>query len=223
MKSHLLLAETLLAASIAAAPALAQTSTPVPSPAGPADWVAKANGDWRTSKLNGLAVFDRANNKLGSIDDILVDPTGQVRAVVLSVGGVLGIGDHLVAVPFDRLQFLFKTPNGQFVSRDGSPVIVASPDTGRAESRADAAANAAGANASGAASSGGVDSALSDAGRAILNAGQAIGNAAVVTGSAAADRLSAALNDNDPTPDRTVLDATKQQLMAAPQFAYGKR
>jgi sporulation protein YlmC with PRC-barrel domain len=64
-----------------------------------------AQGDWRASKVVGLKVYNDANESVGSINDILMDKSGSIKLVVLGVGGFLGMGEHLVAVPFDKVKF----------------------------------------------------------------------------------------------------------------------
>ncbi len=71
----------------------------------PAD-AASLKGNWRTSKLVGLSVYNDNNESLGSINDLLTDKNGDIKAVVLGVGGFLGVGEHLVAVPFDKVKFV---------------------------------------------------------------------------------------------------------------------
>ncbi|MGT2478784.1 PRC-barrel domain-containing protein (plasmid) [Methylobacterium oryzae CBMB20] len=44
---------------------------------------------------------------VGKIEDVLVDGGGQVRAVVIGVGGFLGIGEKSVALPFDQIAWNF--------------------------------------------------------------------------------------------------------------------
>jgi sporulation protein YlmC with PRC-barrel domain len=63
-------------------------------------------GNWRASKVVGLSVYNDKNESLGSINDILMDKSGNIKAVVLGVGGFLGVGEHLVAVPFDKVKFV---------------------------------------------------------------------------------------------------------------------
>jgi len=63
-------------------------------------------GNWRASKLVGLSVYNDSNESLGSINDMLTDKSGNIKAVVLGVGGFLGVGEHLVAVPFDKVKFV---------------------------------------------------------------------------------------------------------------------
>jgi sporulation protein YlmC with PRC-barrel domain len=65
----------------------------------------QVQGDWRISKVVGLSVYNDNNEKLGSINDLLMDKGGNIKAVVLGVGGFLGMGEHLVAVPLDKVQF----------------------------------------------------------------------------------------------------------------------
>jgi sporulation protein YlmC with PRC-barrel domain len=60
---------------------------------------------WRTSKVVGLNVYNDKNETVGSINELLMDKSGNIKAAVLSVGGFLGMGSHYVAVPFDHLKF----------------------------------------------------------------------------------------------------------------------
>ena len=63
-------------------------------------------GDWRASKVVGLNVYNNDNQSIGSINDLLTDKSGNIKAAVISVGGFLGVGAHLVAVPFDKVKFV---------------------------------------------------------------------------------------------------------------------
>ena len=63
-------------------------------------------GNWRASKLVGLDVYNDSNEKLGDISEILVDNTGKINAVVIGVGGFLGVGQHDIAVSFDKLKWV---------------------------------------------------------------------------------------------------------------------
>jgi sporulation protein YlmC with PRC-barrel domain len=62
-------------------------------------------GDWRTSKVIGLNVYNDQNQNVGSINDLLVDKTGAVKGAVLSVGGFLGMGSRYIAIPYEKLKF----------------------------------------------------------------------------------------------------------------------
>ena len=63
-------------------------------------------GTWRTSKMVGLSVYNDANESIGSVNELLADKSGNIKAVVIGVGGFLGVGEHLVAVAFDKVKWV---------------------------------------------------------------------------------------------------------------------
>jgi sporulation protein YlmC with PRC-barrel domain len=63
-------------------------------------------GEWRASKLVHVDVYNEANEKVGDINDVILDRSGKVAKVILGVGGVLGLGERYVAVPFDKLKWV---------------------------------------------------------------------------------------------------------------------
>lgn len=111
---------SLVSLAIAAGPALAQqppdstkepaastSSIPSGAPARPDLTVAavKMQGGVRISKLIGSAVYNDQNEKVGSVDDLIVKDTNRIVMAVISVGGFLGMGNKLVAMPYDQLHF----------------------------------------------------------------------------------------------------------------------
>src|SRR3954469_1961052 len=56
-------------------------------------------------------VYDPADNKIGEIMDVLVDREGKVTALIVGVGGFLGMGEKDVAVPFNAVQVTSKDNN----------------------------------------------------------------------------------------------------------------
>jgi sporulation protein YlmC with PRC-barrel domain len=60
---------------------------------------------WRASKLVGVNVYNQNNDKIGDIREVIVDKTGKADAVVIGVGGFLGIGQKDVAVAFSDLKW----------------------------------------------------------------------------------------------------------------------
>jgi sporulation protein YlmC with PRC-barrel domain len=77
----------------------AQATTPIPG----VDNAALA-GSARASKLIGSKVY-KGDTSIGQIEDVMVDlDRATVTGVVLSVGGFLGIGDKLVAVPVSQIK-----------------------------------------------------------------------------------------------------------------------
>lgn len=87
-------------------------------------------GLWRASKLEGVDVYNEQNDKIGDITEVLLDEAGQVEAVVIGVGGFLGLGQRNVAVPFKSLKWQMTAPVS---SRADSPAIGTrpAPATGR--------------------------------------------------------------------------------------------
>ncbi|MCA6114536.1 PRC-barrel domain-containing protein [Bradyrhizobium sp. WSM 1738] len=101
------LAASALLASVAFAQAPSSTTdrATTAAPAATSD-PSSFKGNWRTSKLVGLNVYNDSNESLGSINDLLTDKSGNIKAVVIGVGGFLGVGEHLVAVPMDKVKFV---------------------------------------------------------------------------------------------------------------------
>jgi sporulation protein YlmC with PRC-barrel domain len=50
------------------------------------------------------SVYNQANDRIGRVEDLLVDKDGMTRVAILSVGGFLGLASKYVAVPFTALQ-----------------------------------------------------------------------------------------------------------------------
>jgi hypothetical protein len=48
-------------------------------------------------------VYDPSDNKIGEVDDVLIDKEGRVTALIIGVGGFLGMGEKNVAIPFGAL------------------------------------------------------------------------------------------------------------------------
>jgi len=63
-------------------------------------------GQWRSSKLIGVNVYNDNNEKIGDINELIIDKSGKVDNVVLGVGGFLGMGEHYVAVPMEKLKWV---------------------------------------------------------------------------------------------------------------------
>ncbi|MCC8395187.1 PRC-barrel domain-containing protein [Paraburkholderia sp. MMS20-SJTR3] len=67
--------------------------------------VVQLGSGYRASKLTGADVYNRNKDNIGTLDDLIVSPgSDHGTYAILSVGGFLGMGKHLVAVPFNDLQ-----------------------------------------------------------------------------------------------------------------------
>jgi sporulation protein YlmC with PRC-barrel domain len=61
--------------------------------------------EFRGSELMGQTVYNDQDEAIGDIGDALLDKSGKVSAVIIDVGGFLGIGAREVGVPFNALRF----------------------------------------------------------------------------------------------------------------------
>ncbi|WP_428484197.1 PRC-barrel domain-containing protein [Rhodopila sp.] len=124
----------LMSLVISVGPALAQqaSSPPNPSPAATSSVpsgvptspdltvaTVKLQGGLRISKLIGSAVYNDQNEKVGTVDDLIMKDGNQIVMAVVSVGGFLGIGNKLVAVPYDQIH-LETDNNGTKVAMPGA-------------------------------------------------------------------------------------------------------
>lgn len=90
---------TALAVVLAAGPALPQAGVQFIK----VDLSIVAKG-YRMSKLIGTTVINDKNEKIGTLDDVVADKDKkELSFAVLQVGGFLGLGRHLVVVPYDSL------------------------------------------------------------------------------------------------------------------------
>jgi sporulation protein YlmC with PRC-barrel domain len=59
-----------------------------------------------SDRVEGTDVYNNAGDKLGSIDDLMIDKrSGQVRYAVLEFGGFLGMGTDRYPLPWDMLKY----------------------------------------------------------------------------------------------------------------------
>lgn len=176
------LAAALLGSVLIAAPAYAQNPPP-PSGQAAANWIQQMKpGQWRASKLHDINVYNNNNEKIGEIDDILLDQSGKADVVVIEVGGFLGMGKHTVALPYSQIKFMDQPRDSGRTAGTTTP----GNTTG------------AGPGTPAPATPGG------DAARGNRPAGATADNAARDRG----------------YPDHAVLNMTKDQLKAAPEFKW---
>jgi sporulation protein YlmC with PRC-barrel domain len=75
---------------------------------------AKTISDWYKQDI-----YDPSDSKIGKIDDVLVSGSGQVNAVMVGVGGFLGVGEKDVAVPFTAVKQTTKN-NKTYLTMDAT-------------------------------------------------------------------------------------------------------
>ena len=84
--------------------AIAQTPTappPAKTPSGEIMWYSHQTQDTRASKLIGTKVVNANNETIGDINEVVLGKNGRVAAVIIGVGGFLGMGERQVAVSFE--------------------------------------------------------------------------------------------------------------------------
>jgi len=60
----------------------------------------------RSSRVRGTVVYNRAGERLGVIDDLVIGKRdGQVKYAIMSFGGFLGVGEEYYPVPWDMLSY----------------------------------------------------------------------------------------------------------------------
>jgi hypothetical protein len=55
-------------------------------------------------KILGKAVYNDKNEKIGSVDDLIVAPDKSLSYAIIGVGGFLGMGKHDVAIPVSQFK-----------------------------------------------------------------------------------------------------------------------
>lgn len=183
----------------------AASSTHMASASGETFVTLPETGAWRVSDLQGKTVYSADGSNIGEINDVLVSQDGSVNAVIIGVGGFLGIGEKDVAVNMSALEL----------------------GPGDTQAQADAASkalpNTTGATgATGATGTTGMDA----TGTAAMGTSGATGTGAAGTAATTTDQSSTnmAANNNgakigdDGLPDRIILNVTRDQLEKAPAF-----
>jgi sporulation protein YlmC with PRC-barrel domain len=90
---------------------------------------ASTQGQWRSSKVVGLNVYNDSNENLGAINELLLDKSGKIEAVVIGVGGFLGVGERYVSVPFDKIKWVNEPVSSASASNRQAPAGTSSTTT----------------------------------------------------------------------------------------------
>ena len=109
MRSKLFALALFVSTAALAAGASAQQTPPANPPAAAtttSEQPKAHSGQWRASKLMGLDVYNDQNEKLGDVNEVLLDQSGKVTGLVIGVGGFLGMGERDVLVEMSKLKFV---------------------------------------------------------------------------------------------------------------------
>ncbi|MBI3706146.1 MAG: PRC-barrel domain-containing protein [Proteobacteria bacterium] len=118
-----------------AGPAIAQTSPPARTSPGaaepPAAVVVRPATNPLTledvSKIKGTSVYGSDDKKIGGVSTMLMEPSSKkIDRLVVSEGGILGMGSRLVALPLD--QFSWDTDKGVFKITKTAEQLKAMPE-----------------------------------------------------------------------------------------------
>ena len=107
------------------AAALAQQ--PAPSAAGPAEAFIRQPAGTTVTNFYKQNVYDPSDNKIGDVDDVLIDKEGRVTAMIIGVGGFLGMGEKDVAVPFSSVRASEKNNKWYLVLNTNKEALKAAP------------------------------------------------------------------------------------------------
>ena len=157
-------------------------------------------GQWRASKLVGVDVYNEANEKIGDINDVILDKSGKVANVIIGVGGFLGMGEHDVAVAFDKLKWVNEPVRSTVATTNAPGSAVRNTDGTVRTTTAPATTDGTARPATGAVTT---DTTVRP-----------------TTGSATTTTTTTTRSVNEWFPDHVVYNATKDQLKAMPQFKY---
>lgn len=73
---------------------------------------------------------------LGHIVDVLIDADGEMQAVVIDIGGFLGVGNRRVAVASDLIQVSHTNPQAPVIMQVSAAVIRSAPEYKRGDGNA---------------------------------------------------------------------------------------
>ena len=112
MKKFVLIAASL---AVLASPAFAQDSKTTGSAAADAKFSTVSKDEMFSSKLKGLNVYNQKDESIGEITDLAIK-NHEVDALILSVGGFLGVGEHYVAVSPSSVNVRYDSKNNKWLA-----------------------------------------------------------------------------------------------------------
>jgi len=92
------------AAPSAASPASGASSSAATPSSSPRATASAASGHSYKDMLQGKNVYNENDDKIGSINDVILSADGKATHLVVGVGGFVGMGEHDVAIPFSEIQ-----------------------------------------------------------------------------------------------------------------------
>jgi sporulation protein YlmC with PRC-barrel domain len=114
----------------AAAPAPTDQNKTATAAGGPPKFITQQTDQEKlASKMMGKSIYNAANESVGKVSDLVMSENGQIDAVVIGVGGFLGIGEKSVAVPFSAITVANdKDGNPKFTAQMSKDDLNKAPD-----------------------------------------------------------------------------------------------
>lgn len=100
---------------------------PAPTAARPAEIFMRQPAGTTVTNFYKQSVYDPSDNKIGEIDDALIDKEGRVTAIIIGVGGFLGIGEKDVAVSFSSVRASERNNKWYLVLNTNKEALKAAP------------------------------------------------------------------------------------------------
>jgi sporulation protein YlmC with PRC-barrel domain len=105
-----------------------EAAQPMPSaPKGAEKLTAEPGDSVSVTEYYKQNVYDTSDNTIGEVSDVLLDKDGHVTAVILSVGGLLGLGAKYVSVPFNALRMTEKDGKRYLVMDTTKEALTSAP------------------------------------------------------------------------------------------------
>ena len=89
----------------------------------------EVKGAWNVRDFMRSRVYNMNGERIGDVNDILIDDSGQVTAIIIGVGGFLGIGEKEVSMTTDQVKRMIHS-DGQayFTVNSTKDQLMAAPD-----------------------------------------------------------------------------------------------
>jgi len=65
-----------------------------------------STGWWLASDIYKADIYDPSEHKIGKATDLVIDSNGNLKGVIIGVGGFLGMGSHDIKVELSKLKFV---------------------------------------------------------------------------------------------------------------------
>jgi sporulation protein YlmC with PRC-barrel domain len=173
------------------------------------------HGAWRVSDLEGKAVYGAEGESIGDIGDVLISQDGSVNAVIIGVGGFLGIGQKDVAVDMSALQL-----GPGMTQQEANQAAANSPAVSGETTASTATGNNSMPPAAGTATTTTPGTGMGAAGTGTAanpNTAQPGASSQEMAANSGTEQNDAQIGE-DGLPERIVLNVTREQLDQAPAF-----